>query len=46
MYGLKRAGVYMTPLNTQELIELYYSFYNPDSKPTESLHNLEDLDTE
>jgi len=44
MYGLKRAGIYMTPLNTQELIELYYSFYNPDSKPTESLHHIEDLD--
>jgi hypothetical protein len=44
MYGLKRAGIYMTPLNTQELIELYYSFYNPDSRPTESLHDLAELD--
>jgi type IV secretory pathway VirB4 component len=44
MYGLKRAGIYMTPLNTQELIELYYSLYNPDSEPTESLHNLSELD--
>lgn len=44
MYGLKRAGVYMTPLNTQELIELYYTFYNPDSKPTESLHSVDELD--
>lgn len=44
MYGLKRAGVYMTPLNTQELIELYYTFYNPDSKPTESLHGVDELD--
>jgi len=44
MYGLKRAGIYMTPLNSQELIELYYSLYNPDSEPTESLHDLSDLD--
>ena len=44
MYGLKRAGIYMTPLNTQELIELYYSFYNPDSRPTEYLHDLSELD--
>lgn len=44
MYGLKRAGIYMTPLNTQELIELYYTFYNPDSTPTESLHDVSELD--
>ncbi len=44
MYGLKRSGVYMIPLNTQELIELYYSLYNPDTKPTESLHDTSDLD--
>lgn len=28
-YGLNGAGVRMIPLNTQELIELYYSLYNP-----------------
>ncbi len=44
MYGLKRSGIYMIPLNTQELIELYYSLYNPDTKPTESLHEISDLD--
>lgn len=44
MYGLKRAGIYMTPLNTQELIELYYTFYNPHSTPTESLHDVSELD--
>lgn len=44
MYGLKRSGVYMIPLNTQELVELFYRFYNPDSKPTESLHDTYELD--
>jgi hypothetical protein len=44
MYGLKRSGIYMVPLNTQELIELYYSYYNPDNIPTESLNDLQDLD--
>lgn len=44
MYGLKRSGIYMTPLNTQELIELFYSIYNPDSIPVESLSNIETLD--
>ena len=34
-YGLNGAGVRMIPLNTQELIELYYSLYNP--KPVEKL---------
>lgn len=30
-YGLNGAGVRMVTLNTQELIELYYSFYNPSA---------------
>lgn len=34
-YGLNGAGIRMIPLNTQELIELYYSLYNP--KPVEKL---------
>ena len=34
-YGLNGAGVRMVALNTQELIELYYSFYNPS--PIEKL---------
>ena len=44
MYGIRRTGVYTTPLNTQELIELYYSLYNPDSTPSDSLHDINDLD--
>jgi len=42
-YGLNGAGVRMVSLNTQELIELYYSFYNPtpiervDLAPVEKL---------
>lgn len=34
-YGLNGAGIRMVTLNTQELIELYYSFYNPS--PIEKL---------
>ena len=30
-YGLNGIGVRMVPLNTQELIELYYSLYNPSA---------------
>ncbi len=44
MYGLKRARVDMVPLETQELIELFYSYMNPDSKPRESLDSIQDLD--
>jgi type IV secretory pathway VirB4 component len=44
MYGLKRARVDMVPLETQELIELFYAYMNPDSKPTESLDSIEKLD--
>jgi hypothetical protein len=43
MYGIRRTGVYTTPLNTQELIELYYSLYNPDSS-SNTLHDVNDLD--
>jgi len=34
-YGLNGAGIRMVTLNTQELVELYYSFYNPS--PIEKL---------
>jgi len=34
-YGLNGAGVRMVALNTQEIIELFYSFYNPS--PIEKL---------
>lgn len=34
-YGLNGAGVRMVTLNTQEIIELFYSFYNPS--PIEKL---------
>mgnify|MGYP001589290579 CR=1 FL=1 len=27
--GLERLGVHVMPLGTEELIELYYNFYNP-----------------
>jgi len=44
MYGLNRARVNMVPLETQELIELFYSYMNPDSKPKDSLDSIEKLD--
>jgi hypothetical protein len=31
-------------LNTEELIELYYTVYNPDSSGTEKLSNAEELE--
>jgi len=44
MYGLKRSRLSMVPLQTQELIELFYTYMNPDSKPQDSLAPIEDLD--
>ncbi|MFC1700947.1 hypothetical protein ACFLZ0_02320 [Patescibacteria group bacterium] len=32
MSGLRGAGVNSVPLNTEELIELFYKFYNPSTK--------------
>jgi hypothetical protein len=42
--NLSGAGLRMTMLNTQELIELYYSLYNPDISEKKGLANIEDLD--
>ncbi len=42
--GLSGAGVRMTPLNTQELIELYYGFYNPGISEKRGLVEVGDLD--
>lgn len=35
--GLQQMGVQGAPLDTQELIELYYNSYNPDTAPQQSL---------
>jgi hypothetical protein len=41
--GLLQAGVQGIPLDTQELIELYYDTYNPDTATRQQLHNFDDL---
>ena len=41
--GLQQAGVQSLPLDTQELIELYYDAYNPDTATRQQLKNFDDL---
>ena len=41
--GLQQCGVQSIPLNTQELIELYYDTYNPDTATRQTLRNFDDL---
>ena len=43
MQGLLQCGVQSLPLDTQELIELYYDVYNPDTTTRQKLKNFEDL---
>ena len=43
MYGLRRSGIHMTPLNTQELIELYYDAYNPDTATRQQMRSFSDM---
>lgn len=43
MAGLQQCGVQTLPLDTQELIELYYESYNPDTASRQQLKNFEDL---
>jgi hypothetical protein len=43
---LNEMSVRSVPLNTQELIELYYNFYNPDTATVQSLASHYDLETE
>jgi type IV secretory pathway VirB4 component len=44
--GLLQAGVQGLPLDTQELIELYYDTYNPDTATRQELKNFNELDAE
>lgn len=46
MMGLHGAGIFMAPLNTQELIELFYDMYNPDMVLQNGLANTEELNLE
>lgn len=41
--GLQQCGVRGIPLDTQELIELYYDTYNPDTASRQQLKNFDDL---
>lgn len=43
LQGLLQAGVQGLPLDTQELIELYYDVYNPDTATRQQLKNFDDL---
>jgi len=41
--GLQQTGIQGLPLDTQELIELYYDTYNPDTATRQPLKNFNDL---
>ncbi len=41
--GLAQSDVQGIPLDTQELIELYYDTYNPDTATRQQLQNFDDL---
>lgn len=43
MQGLLECGVQSVPLNTEELIELYYDAYNPDTATRQQLKSFNDL---
>ena len=43
MAGLQQCGVQSLPLDTQELIELYYDTYNPDTATRQQLKNFNNL---
>lgn len=44
--SLRSIGVRIVPLNTQEIIELYYTLYNPDTARNQHLAPVEDLEME
>jgi type IV secretory pathway VirB4 component len=43
MAGLQPCGVQTVPLDTKELIELYYDAYNPDTATRQQITNFKDL---
>lgn len=43
--GMFQIGVQAIPLNTQELIELYYGFYNPDTSLQQDLTDINQLES-
>jgi len=44
MAGLQQCGVKSVPLDTQELIELYYDAYNPDTATRQHITKFSDLE--
>jgi hypothetical protein len=44
--GLIQSGIQGLPLDTQELIELYYDTYNPDTATRQELKNFNDLNAD
>jgi hypothetical protein len=44
MQGLQQAGIQSLPLDTQELIELFYDAYNPDTATRQKLKEFDDLE--
>lgn len=44
--GLLQSGIKGLPLDTQELIELYYDTYNPDTATRQQLKNFNQLDAD
>ena len=43
MSGLSQVGVHSLPLDTQELIELYYDAYNPDTATHQPIRDFSTL---
>jgi hypothetical protein len=43
MQGLMQCSVQSLPLDTQELIELFYDFYNPDTATRQQIKNFDEL---
>lgn len=44
--NLRAIGIRLAPLNTQEIIELFYTLYNPDTARSQHLPPVEDLNVE
>lgn len=44
--GLQQANIQALPLDTQELIELYYDTYNPDTATRQQLKNFNQLNSD
>lgn len=44
--GLQQCGIQGLPLDTQELIELYYDTYNPDTATRQQLKNFNELNAD